>query len=129
MHNKHGSNSNRCNSSICKLYFFLTQFLKFYLLGYLYVQKKKKIYFFWTVTHESSGRRDLKKKKPNRKVFKLTKEKIKKKPTRVIACYCWKEDGHLFQSLLFGFFFFSLLLFLCFFLLGLCHFYGQLYSR
>lgn len=24
-----------------------------------------------------------------------------KMTTRVIACYCWKEDGHLFQSLLF----------------------------
>lgn len=47
---------------------------------------------------------------------------------RVIACYCWKEDGHLFQSLLFGLFpccccRFLFIFFVCgFFLLGLCRF-------
>lgn len=68
--------------------------------------------------------RKKKKKKRNRKEFKLTKEKT----TRVIACYCWREVGHLFQSLLFGFFSLVAVVFVCvcFFLLGLCHFYGQL---
>lgn len=38
-----------------------------------------------------------------------------KRTTRVIACYCWREDGHLFPSLLlFGLFFLLLLLFFYF---------------
>lgn len=36
-----------------------------------------------------------KNKQKNGKELKLTKQKT----TRVIACYCWREVGHLFQSL------------------------------
>lgn len=44
---------------------------------------------------------------------KSDETKKKKKTTGVIACYCWKEDGHLFQSLLLSGLF-SCCCFLCF---------------
>lgn len=45
---------------------------------------------------------------------------------RVIACYCWREDGHLIQSLLFLDFFLVAVISLLVLLVGLCHFYAQL---
>lgn len=57
----------------------------------------KKI-IIWTVTHESLEGGEIKIKKNKKREGVRTDET--KTTTRVIACYCWKEDGHLFQSLL-----------------------------
>lgn len=60
----------------------------------MYKTKKEVI---WTVTQSLGEKRKI-----NVKELELTG---RKRTTRVIACYCWKEDGRLFQSLLlFGLF-------------------------
>lgn len=64
-------------------------------------EKEFTFFFFFGRSHTSlEGEGFFKKKKTNRKLFKLIKQNnIFFKKLRVIACYCWKEDGHLFQSL------------------------------
>lgn len=82
MHNKHRANSNRGNRSIHELYNFkILFFLTFFEAICIYKNKKLCFLDGHKCAYKGNAHEEL----------KLTK--------RVIACYCWKEDGHLSQSL------------------------------